>query len=167
MGVNLKFSCSQGCLVFAYTWKCGQRSRCTHAMRARTFVLVAVCVSRKLRPCPSYSGCRDRNNSIHWRSLYKGGGGGTCTTEQCLGAGTHKSVHGTLGPVKHTPTRVQAGAFLRESLACLFSILVSFPLSFCLLTWQSLPVSSRGIWAYAHVPPTSRSLKASGCSRFL
>ena len=28
----------------------------------------------KLRPCPSYSGRRDRNNSVHWRSLYKGGG---------------------------------------------------------------------------------------------
>ena len=75
MGVNLKISCSQGCLVFACTWKCGQRSRCTHTMRARTFVWVAVCVSRKLRPCPSYSGRRDRNNSVHWRSLYKGGGG--------------------------------------------------------------------------------------------
>ena len=44
-------------------------------MRARTFVSVAVCVSRKLRPCPSYSGRRDRNNSVHWCSLYKGGGG--------------------------------------------------------------------------------------------
>ena len=78
MGVNLKFSCPQGCLVFAYTWKCGQRSRCTHTMRARTFVSVAVCVSRKLRPCPSYSGRRDRNNSVHWRSLYKGRGGTSC-----------------------------------------------------------------------------------------
>ena len=75
MGVNLKISYSQGCLVFAYTWKCGQRSRCTHTTRARTFVSVAVCVSRKLRPCPSYSGRRDRNDSVHWRSLYKGGVG--------------------------------------------------------------------------------------------
>ena len=74
MGVNLKFSCSQGCLVVAYTWKCWQRSRCTHTMRARMFVSVAVCVSRKLRPCPSYSGRRDRNNSVHWCSSYKGGG---------------------------------------------------------------------------------------------
>ena len=72
MGVNLKILCSQGCLVFAHTWKCGQRSRCTHTMCARTFVSVAVSVSRKLRLCPSYSGRRDRNNSVHWRSLYKG-----------------------------------------------------------------------------------------------
>ena len=43
-------------------------------MRARTFVSVAVCVSRKVRPCPSYIGRRDHNNSVHWRSLYKGGG---------------------------------------------------------------------------------------------
>ena len=35
----------------------------------------------KLRPCPSYSRRRDRNNSVHWRSLYKGGGG-TGDTEQ-------------------------------------------------------------------------------------
>ena len=83
MGVNLKFSCSQGCLVFAYTWKCGQRSRCTHTTRARTFVSVAGCVSRKLRPCPSYSGRRDRNNSVHWRSLYKGGGGTTRGGRDC------------------------------------------------------------------------------------
>ena len=55
--------------------ECGQRSRCTHTMRARTCVSVVVCVARKLRPCPSYSGRRDRNNSVHWRSLYKGGGG--------------------------------------------------------------------------------------------
>ena len=48
----------------------------THTMRARTFVSVVVCVSRKLCPCPSYSGRRDRNNSVRWRSLYKGGGGG-------------------------------------------------------------------------------------------
>ena len=44
-------------------------------MRARTCVSVVVCVARKLRPCPSYSGRRDRNNSVHWRTLYKGGGG--------------------------------------------------------------------------------------------
>ena len=44
-------------------------------MRMRTCVPVVVCVARKLRPCPSYSGRRDRNNSVHWRSLYKGGGG--------------------------------------------------------------------------------------------
>ena len=43
-------------------------------MRARTCVSVVVCVVRKLRPCPSYSGRRDRNNSVQWRSLYKGGG---------------------------------------------------------------------------------------------
>ena len=74
MGVNLKFSCSQGFLVFACTWKCGRRSRCTHTMRMRTCVPIVVCVARKLRPCPSYSGRRDRNNSVQWRSLYKGGG---------------------------------------------------------------------------------------------
>ena len=55
--------------------ECGQRSRCTDIMRARTCVSVVVCVARKLRPCPSYSRRRDRNNSVHWRSLYKGGGG--------------------------------------------------------------------------------------------
>ena len=76
-------SCSQGCLVFAYTWKCGQRSRCTHTIGARTFVSVVVCVARKLRPCPSYSGRRDRNNSVHWRSLYKGGGGMCCCVGVC------------------------------------------------------------------------------------
>ena len=43
-------------------------------MRAHTCVLVVGCVARKLRLCPSYSGRRDRNNSAHWRSLYKGGG---------------------------------------------------------------------------------------------
>ena len=32
MGVNLKFSCSQGFLVFACTWKCGRRSKCTDTM---------------------------------------------------------------------------------------------------------------------------------------
>ena len=68
-------------LVFAYTWKCGRRSRCTHTMRARTYVSVVVCVALKLRPCPSYSGRRERNNSVHWRSLYKGGGG-TYTAQQ-------------------------------------------------------------------------------------
>ena len=55
--------------------ECGQRSRCTHTMRARMCVSVVVCVARKLHPCPSYSGRRDRNNSVHWRSLYRGGGG--------------------------------------------------------------------------------------------
>ena len=44
-------------------------------MRARTRVSVVVFIARKLRPCPSYSRRRDRNNSVHWRSLYKGGGG--------------------------------------------------------------------------------------------
>ena len=43
-------------------------------MRSRTCVLVVVCVTRKLRPCPSYSRCRDRINLVLWRSLYKGGG---------------------------------------------------------------------------------------------
>ena len=75
MGVNLKFSCSQGFLAFAYTWKCG-RGRGALIPCARTCVSVIVCVARKLRPCPSYSGRRDRNNSVHWRSLYKGGGTG-------------------------------------------------------------------------------------------
>ena len=58
MGVNLKFSCSQGFLVFARNWKCGRRSRCAHTMCMRTCVPVVVCVARKLRPCPSYSGQR-------------------------------------------------------------------------------------------------------------
>ena len=43
-------------------------------MCAHTFVLVVVCVARKLRPCPSYSGHRGRDNPVHRRSLYKGGG---------------------------------------------------------------------------------------------
>ena len=71
--MGMKFSCSQGFLVFAYTWKCGRRSRCTHTMRARTCVSVVVFVACKLRPCPSYCGRRDRNTSVHWRSLYRGG----------------------------------------------------------------------------------------------
>ena len=44
-------------------------------MRMRTCVPVVVCVACKLRPCPSYNGRRDHNNSIHWHSLCKGGGG--------------------------------------------------------------------------------------------
>ena len=39
----------------------------------------------KLRPCPSYSRRRDRNNGVHWRSLYKGGGG-TCIRHFALPA---------------------------------------------------------------------------------
>ena len=31
--------------------------------------------ARKPRPCPSYSRRRDRNDCVHWRSLYKGGWG--------------------------------------------------------------------------------------------
>ena len=73
MGVNLKFSCSQSLLVFACNRNCGRRSRCTHTMCKRTCVPVVVCVARKLLPCASYNGCRDRNNSVHWCSLYKGG----------------------------------------------------------------------------------------------
>jgi len=69
--------------VFACTWKCGQRSRCTHTMRTCTCVPVVVCVARKLRPCPSYSRRRDRNNSVHWRSLYKGGGLQSQSMVQC------------------------------------------------------------------------------------
>ena len=75
-GCEPENSCSQGFLVFACTWKCGRRSRCTHTMRMRTCVPVVVCIARKLRLCPSYGGRRDRDNSVHWRSLYKGGGGG-------------------------------------------------------------------------------------------
>ena len=37
------------------------------ARRART--------GQTFPPCPSYSRRRDRNNCVHWRSLYKGGGG--------------------------------------------------------------------------------------------
>ena len=46
-------------------------------MRSFTFTCVSVvaCVTRKLRPCPSYSRRRDRINLVLWRSLYKGGGG--------------------------------------------------------------------------------------------
>ena len=36
---------------------------------------VVVCVARKLRPCPSYSRRRDRNNLGLWCSLYRGGRG--------------------------------------------------------------------------------------------
>ena len=85
LGVNLKFSCSQGFLVFACTWKCGRRSKCTHTMRMRTCVSVVVCVACKLRPCPSFSGCRDRNNSLH--SLYKGEGGYQIRLGQCMASG--------------------------------------------------------------------------------
>ena len=38
-------------------------------------VLVVVSVTRKLRPCPSYSRRRDCINLGLWRSLYKGGAG--------------------------------------------------------------------------------------------
>ena len=51
-------------------------------MRARTCVSVVVFIARKLRPCPSYSRRRDRNNSVHWRSLYKGGGVQPCIPTQ-------------------------------------------------------------------------------------
>ena len=42
-------------------------------MCMRTCVLAVVCVAHKLRPCPSCSRRRDRNNCVQWRSLYKGG----------------------------------------------------------------------------------------------
>jgi len=106
MGVNLKISCSQGFLVFACTWKCGQRSRCTHTMRARTCVSVVVCVARKLRPCPSYSGRRDRNNSVHWRSLYKGGG----VTEPKHGAVRQYPLHSAPQPFSQSLNVSQAQA---------------------------------------------------------
>ena len=38
----------------------------------------------KLRPCPSYSRCRDRNNCVHWRSLYKGGGNNNTLEEMFM-----------------------------------------------------------------------------------
>jgi hypothetical protein len=40
-----------------------------------TCVSVVVYVARKLRPCLSYSRCRDRINLVLWRSLDKGGAG--------------------------------------------------------------------------------------------
>ena len=43
-------------------------------MRSFTCVSVVVYVTRKLRPCPSYSRRRDRINLVLWRSLDKGGG---------------------------------------------------------------------------------------------
>ena len=46
-------------------------------------VSVVVCVTRKLRPCPSYGRRRDRINLGLWRSLYKGGGG----AGYCVGHG--------------------------------------------------------------------------------
>ena len=49
-------------------------------------VLVVVCVGRKPRPCPSYSGRRDRINLGLWRSLDKGGGGRIRRTQFCCGA---------------------------------------------------------------------------------
>ena len=45
-------------------------------MRSLTCVSVVVCVACKLRPCPSYSRCKDRINLVLWRSLYKGRRGG-------------------------------------------------------------------------------------------
>ena len=75
-------------------------------MRARTFVSVVVCVVRKLRPCPSYSGRRDRNNSVHWRSLYKGGGIPQqvvlrVALEQGMHPGTHRALSGMYTPLTH------------------------------------------------------------------
>ena len=45
-----------------------------------------VCVARKLRPCPSYSGRRDCINLGLWRSLYKGGGGVRSSSATSTGA---------------------------------------------------------------------------------
>ena len=39
------------------------------------------------RPCPSYSRRRDRNNCVHWRSFYKGGGGATAPGRALVEAG--------------------------------------------------------------------------------
>ena len=57
-------------------------------MRARTCVSAVVFVARKPRPCPSYSRRRDRNNCVHWRSLYKGGGVYVCSRFGNLVGGT-------------------------------------------------------------------------------
>ena len=37
-------------------------------------VSAVVCAACKPRPCPSYSRRRDRNNCVHWHSLYREGG---------------------------------------------------------------------------------------------
>ena len=65
-----------------FWYPCALYSPCLHqlTMQSSSFepgrpLSVVVCVARKLRPCPSYSRCRDRINLGLWRSLYKGGGG--------------------------------------------------------------------------------------------
>ena len=73
MGVNLKFSCPKNVLVFACL--CGWRLRCTHTLHARTCLPVGVGVVRKLRPCLSYNGRRERINSVLLCILHKGWGG--------------------------------------------------------------------------------------------
>ena len=75
-GCEHEFPCFKHFLVFACLWEHGWRLRCTHTMRSLACVSVVACVVCKLRPCPSYSGRRDRINLGLWRSLYKGGWGG-------------------------------------------------------------------------------------------
>ena len=62
-------------------------------MRARTCVSVVVFIARKLRPCPSYSRRRDRNNSVHGRSLYKGGGGRLVDAKMCAASNLGSCYH--------------------------------------------------------------------------
>ena len=45
-----------------------------HSYHAHAHVCASSCMCCKLRLCPSYNGHRDRNNSVHWSSLYRGGG---------------------------------------------------------------------------------------------
>ena len=115
-------------------------------MRVRTFVSVVVCVARKLRPCPSYSGRRDRNNSVHWCSLYKGGGGtdlpGLSQARACSRRGIFSS-HGPraarLPPLERRPavpdmllfTVTNAGACLSRRCLC-----VSVRASECLFLFE-------------------------------
>ena len=74
-GCEPEISCFKHFLVFACLGECGQRLRCTHAMRALTCVSVVVCVARKLRLCLSNSRRRDRINLGLLRSYDKGGRG--------------------------------------------------------------------------------------------
>jgi hypothetical protein len=63
-GCQPEFPCFKHFLAFACLWEHGWRLRCTHTMRSLTCVSVVVCVTCKLRPCPSYSRRRDRINLV-------------------------------------------------------------------------------------------------------
>ena len=78
MGVNLKFSCSRFSCVCMHLEMWAEVK--VHSYHVHAHVRVGSCMyCAQASPCPSYSGRRDRNNSVHWCSLYEG----VCS---CLGS---------------------------------------------------------------------------------